>query len=292
MRWRCERMNVFGTMPFCAGLTFLFCAQPLATHAELEIISNAEQQCVFAGETKKIPLIFLNSGDQIFNGEVRTRILQASSATVIRLGEASWKRLQVLPQQKVIESASLNFPAVKAETRFLVQWLEGTNKVVGTTEVFVYPTNLLEQLRSLAGESEAGLGVLDPSDQLKPLLKKLAIKFVDLEESELDDFSGKLAVVGPGRAGDSKGAGFGERIGTLAKKGVAVVWIQSAPKKRSKLWPSFYSVPEYRASVVVVQPALIADLSGNPQSQLNLIYFCQLALNPQPPGLPDLSPNP
>jgi hypothetical protein len=279
-------------MPICAALNLFSCALPLDTHAELEIVSDVEPQSVFAGQTNKIPVVFHNSGDQIFNDEVRTRILQASSATAIRLGEASWKKLEVLAGQTVIESASLNFPAVKSETRFLVQWLEGTNKVVGITEVFVYPTNLLEQLKPLAGESETGLGVLDPSKQLKPLLKKLAVKFVDFEETDLDLFSGKLAIVGPCDPGDSEGTGLGGRIGRLAKKGVAVVWIQSPPRKRARVWPSFYSAQENQAAVIVVQPALIADLSGNPQSQLNLIYFCQLALHPQPPALPDLAPQP
>jgi hypothetical protein len=260
--------------------------------AQLQLITDTAAQCVFAGDARKITVVWHNVGDKAVDAEMRTRLYQTSSATSVLLNEWRWKQLQVLAGQTVIESASLNFPTIKAETRFLIQWLEGTNKVAGTTEVFVYPTNLLEQLKPLAGENETGLGVLDPSNQLKLLLKKLAVKFVDLEEAELDDFSGKLAIVGPGSPGDSEGTGLGGPIGRLAKKGMAVVWIQSPSKKRDKLWPSYYSVPESRASVIVVEPALIADLSGNPQSQLNLIYFCQLALHPQPPALPDLSPQP
>ena len=37
---------------------------------------------------------------------------------------------------------------------------------------------------------------------------------------------------------------------------------------------------------------LVANFPENPRSQLNLIYFCNLALNPQPPVLPVLSPQP
>jgi hypothetical protein len=51
-------------------------------------------------------------------------------------------------------------------------------------------------------------------------------------------------------------------------------------------------VPEKQIAIVVVQPELVADLANNPQSQLNLIYFCKLALHPQPPALPDFSPQP
>jgi hypothetical protein len=72
----------------------------------------------------------------------------------------------------------------------------------------------------------------------------------------------------------------------LAKKGAAVVWIQPPPEKRDKLTPSFYSVPESTNAVVVVQPELVANLPDNPQAQLNLIYFCKLALQPEPFRLP------
>jgi hypothetical protein len=274
------------TLPLTLG-----CCLSVA-RAQLQLLPDTASQCVFAGDARKIAVVGRNLGDQAVAVELRARLYQTSSATTVLVNELPWKSLQMLPGQTVVESAFLDFPIVKAETRFLVQWLDGTNKVAGITEVFVYPTNLLEQLKPLAGESETGLGVLDPSKQLKPLLKKLAIKFVDFEETDLDLFSGKLAIVGPCDPGDSEGTGLGGRIGRLAKKGVAVVWIQSPPRKRARVWPSFYSVPENRASVIVVQPALIADLSGNPQSQLNLIYFCQLALHPQPPALPDLAPQP
>jgi hypothetical protein len=272
-------------------LMAIWCCSNVAP-AQLQLVPDTASQCVFAGEARKINLVWRNVGDKAMDAEMRTRLYQTSSATTVLLNELPWKRLQVLAGQTVVESAVLNFPVVKAETRFLVQWLEGTNKVAGTTEVFVYPTNLLEQLKPLAGESETGLGVLDPTNQLKPLLNALAVKFVNLEETELDGFSGKLAIAGPCNPDDSEWTGLSARIGRLAKKGVAVVWIQSQPKKRDKLWPSFYSVPESRASIVVVQPALVANLSVNPLSQLNLIYFCQLALHPQPPALPDLSPQP
>jgi hypothetical protein len=51
-------------------------------------------------------------------------------------------------------------------------------------------------------------------------------------------------------------------------------------------------VPEAKGVVVVVQPDLVADFSENPKSQLNLIYFCKLALHPAPWALPNLSPQP
>jgi len=56
--------------------------------------------------------------------------------------------------------------------------------------------------------------------------------------------------------------------------------------------PSFYLVLQSTNAVVIVQPELVADLPNNPQSQLNLIYFCKLALQPQPVALPNVSPQP
>jgi hypothetical protein len=51
-------------------------------------------------------------------------------------------------------------------------------------------------------------------------------------------------------------------------------------------------VPEGKAAVLVVHPELVANFADNPESQLNLIRCCKLALNPAPPLLPHLSPQP
>jgi hypothetical protein len=265
------------------------CGWPAAVLAQLQLLPDQQPQRVFAGDGRKVAVTWRNTGDNTAEAEIRARISQTSSATTVRLGEAPWKKLQVLPRQTVLESARLDFPPVKAETKFLVQWLENSNSVIGRTEVWVYPTNLLDELKLLVVEGEKNLGVLDPKNQLKPALKSSAVKFVDLAETRLDDFSGKLAMVGPCGPDDPEWNGLASRISKLAQKGTPVVWVQSPPKKRDKLQPSFYTVPQTRAVVVVVQPELVADLPDNPQSQLNLIYFCKLALNPPPPALPDLS---
>ena len=258
-----------------------------AAKAQLQIAPDKDLQSVFVGDARKITVVWHNAGDKIAEAEIRSRIIQTSSATAVQLGETPWKKLQILPQQTVIESVLLNFPAVKAETKFLVQWLADTNQIIGVTEVLVYPTNLLSELQSLAGDK--AIGIFDPQNQLKPLLKNLQVDFVDFENSELTNFSGGLAVVGPFRSKSQMPDDMREQIEALAKKNVAIVWIQP-PEKRGKLKPSFYFVPEKQGSVVIVQSDLVSDLVENPQSQSNLIYFCKLALNPQPPVLPDLSP--
>jgi hypothetical protein len=265
---------------------------PLAALAQLELLPDVQSQQVFGGAAQNISVVWRNTGDKTAEADIRARIIQTSSATVIPLVEVSWKKLDLLPQQTVIESAQLDFPAVRAETKFLVQWLDATNHVFGNTEVLVYPTNLLDELELLVDKSAHNLGVLDPQSQIKPTLKRSAVRFVDLAETELNTFTGKMAVIGPCRPDDPEWNGLADRISKLAKKGTPVVWIQSSPKQQGKILPSFYIVPQNRAVVIVVQPGLVSDLSERPQSQLNLRYFCKLALNPLPPALPDLSPQP
>jgi hypothetical protein len=275
-----------------AMMFVIACCWPGAALAQLQLLPDKEPQRVFAGDERKITVVWHNAGDKTVDAEIRARIFQTSSATMVQLGETPWKKLRVLPQQTVLESAQLDFPVVKAETKFLVQWLENSNNVIGKTEVLVYPTNLLDELKLLVEEGEKYLGVLDPQRKLKPVLTSSAVKFVDLEETALDDFPGKLAVVGPCSSDDPEWNGLANRISKLARNGTPVVWIQPPPKKRDKIQPSFYIVPQGRAVVVVVKPELVVNLQTNPQSQLNLIQFCKLALNPQPPTLPDLSPQP
>jgi hypothetical protein len=184
----------------------------------------------------------------------------------------------------------VDFPDVRVQTQFLIQWLEGANCVIGKTEVLVYPTNLLSELKLLLGEEN--LGVLDPNDELKPLLKQNGVKFLDLGEAVLEDFRGKLAIIGPFSTKAQMRSGLAQTIQKIARNGVAVVWIQPPPRPKDQIKPSFYIVPEGKGLVVVIQADLVASLAGSPQSQLNLIYFYKFALNPQSLALPDLTTQP
>jgi hypothetical protein len=221
---------------------------------------------------------------------MRTRLYQTSSATAAPLSEEAWKKIEILPGQTVLESASMDFPAVNTETHFLIQWLEGTNHVIGKTEVLVYPTNLLAELKTLVGEEN--LGVLDPNDELKPLLKQNRVEFSDLGETALEGFQGNLAIIGPFSTKAQMREGLAQTIQKVARKGAAVVWIQPPPGPKDPIKPSFYIVPEGKGSIVVVQADLVARLPENPKSQFNLVYFCKLALNPAPFFLPDLKTQP
>ncbi len=258
--------------------------------AQLRLLPDPEPQRVLAGETRKISVTMHNTGDKVVDAEVRARLSETSSATAAPLAETLWKRIEVLPGQTILESAQLNFPAVKAETRFLVQWLMGTNLVIGKTEVLVYPTNLLGELKTLMAENV--LGVLDPNNELKPLLKQNRVDFVDLAEAPLEDFRGKLAIIGPFQSKMQIREDLAQNIQRIAGKGAAAVWIQPPPAPKDQIKPSFYIVPEGKGAIVVVQSELVAHFSENPSSQLNLIRFCKLALNPEPFPLPDLKTQP
>ena len=263
----------------------LACFGPVAATAQLQLVPDREPQRVFAGGTRPIDLVWHNGGNQSFTGEIRARILQTTSATAVLLGDKSWKKLQVLPGQTILESAPLDFPMVKTETKFQIQWLDDTNHVLGKTEVLAYPTNLLAELKPLAGEEP--VGVFDPQNQLKPLLKGLKLRFTDLENLGLKNFSGRLAVIGPFQSRAQMRDGLARQIQALAKKGTAIVWLQPPPEKREKLLPSFYTVLEHTNAVVVVPTGLVSNLAGNPQAQWNLLQLCKLALNPKPNSLTD-----
>jgi hypothetical protein len=263
---------------------------PSVSRAQLQTLPDQEPQRVFTGDARKITVLLRNVGASPVDSDLRTRLYQASSATAAPLGEVPWKKLTVLPGQTVLESAILSFPPAKAETRFLVQWVEGPNKLIGTTEVLAYPPDLLKDLQPLAGEKP--LGALDPQNQLKLLLKAAAVECQDLEDIGLENYHSKLAIIGPFQTTSQMRESLASRsVEALAQKGVAVVWIQPPPEKRQQLKPSFYTVREGKGAVVVVQADLVANLAESPQAQLNLIRFARLALHPEPPRLPDLTPS-
>jgi hypothetical protein len=217
-------------------------------------------------------------------------VFQASSATAVPLGDWPWKRLEVLPRQTIVESAQLEFPSVNAETKFLVQWMAGTNHIIGNTEVLAYPSNLLHELKLMFHGDE--LGLLDPNNLLKPSFVQNHVGFLDLEGKVLEDFSGRLAIIGPFECTGQLRDGLPKAVQRIAMKGVAVVWIQPPPSRGDDITPSFYLVPEAKAAVVIVQPEILADFSQNPAAQLNLIRFCKLAARPVPFALPNFVSQP
>ena len=286
-QWR-SQVPQFCSLKAALLALLLTALHPSGAHAQLQALPDKKPQRIFAGDGRRIAVLFHNPGGSQITADLRTRLYQTTSGTAVLLSEAAWKKLEVLPGQTVLETATLTFPAIKAETRFAIQWVEGTNKLAGTTEVLVYPPDLLKDLKPLAGEEP--LGVFDPQNQLKPLLKAATVEHQDLEDTGLEDYHGKLAIVGPFQSKSQFPEELGNKIKKMAAKGVAVVWMQPPPEKRQELKPSFYTVPEGKGSVVVVQADLLANLPENPQAQLSLVHFARLALHREPLHLPYLSP--
>lgn len=253
--------------------------------AQLELVAEGRPLYFFGGQAAQITLHWRNPENTLHEADIRMRVMQLTSATAVSISESFWKRLQVLPGQTITEIAALEFPAVKADTHFLVQWIESGNQVIGSTEVLVYPTNLLAELQPLVGHEDGALGIFDPENRLKPLLQSVKVSFVDLGNIELNKYRGKLAVIGPFESKFQADSALATKAKTIAEKGVAVVWIQppvaesSVPPEQPA--PSFYSVRECQTAAVIAQADTIANLAANPRSQLNLIYFCKIALHPR-----------
>jgi len=263
-------------------LTFAALGSAAMDAAQLQLVTNAEPQTVFAGSNRVVTLCWHNTGDRANETQIQSRMMQLTSATAVCVGEATWKTLQVLPGQTVLETAALDFPPVRAKTRFSIEWLDESSNVLGSTEVLVYATNLLTELGVLVNHDENALGVYDPENELKPLLRNLKIGFVDLENMVAENFRGKMAIVGGfGSKSGAKSLATGQ-IKTLAANGVAVVWVapvkNDAQSDAEKIKPSYYLVPQGQTTTVVAQSTMLANVDTNPRAQQNLIHFCKLAL--------------
>jgi len=196
-------------------------------------------------------------------------------------------RLRVPPGQTVIESITQIFPDVRAPTRFLVQWMDQDNVVLAKTEILVYPPDLLNELKSVAGTNLIGL--FDPDQTIKTSLTASKIDCVDLERHSWEQFTGKLIIIGAFAQNKAVPEEFAGTIERQAKKGLSIVWIQP-PRRLPKLEPSTYALRVGRGVVVVVENKAVADLGNNPVSQLNLIQLARLALAPDNLHLPDRKP--
>jgi hypothetical protein len=267
------------------GLMLILAGTELFAGGQIEVLPEAQPQCVFGDKAQSIAVRFYGRGEEIVTVDLLPRLLQASASTVAHVRELPGKRLTLLPGQTVLKVETLDLPAVRAESRFLIQWRNGGSNVIGQTEVLVYPTNLLTQLKSLAGDEP--LGVFDPADALKPLLRTQAVEFVDLVETGTDKFRGRLAVFGPFETKTQMRASLRDDIRALAKRGVAVLWLLPPPENARRLNHRSTVVREGGGVVVVPRPVLVAQLAERPEAQLNLLRLAEEALQPTPLALPE-----
>ena len=238
---------------------------PLTATAGIELVPDATPPAVFAARPQTISVTLRNPAGTTAEADVHTRLFQLTSGSVVPIGEAQpWKKIQVLPQQTVLETLPLTFPEVRTTTRFRLE-LSG----IGRTEIMVYPNDLLKQLKTLAGEPP--LGVFDPEGRLKPLLKAAGVKIADFETEPTDS---KLAIVW------SEATALPDSVTARVKTGMAALWIRPSPV------PTTYTVRLGGGLVVVAPASSLQGLADSPLPQLNLIRDAELALEPDALRLP------
>jgi len=259
-----------------AWLPILLAAQPWLGAAPLVLVPGESRQVVFADEAQSIEVRFRNSTATNVEVPLRFRVFQASSATVLPIGEPhSWKTLPVLAGQTVVESFAVRFPAVRVDTRFLVQWLDEHEQALGTTEVVAVPPNLLCELKSLAGETP--LGVFDPQDQLRPLLRRVGVEFEDLDPDDIERFRGRLAVVCATDAKEEEPPALSRGLKKCREAGVNILWFRrTVPGMTSPA--TVCLVRPGAGTLVVADSQALSGLADSPARQRTLISLARLTV--------------
>jgi hypothetical protein len=275
-------MNRASRISLFIGLAGLLIARGAAAEEDTSLTVGCDPELprLFGGARGQIEVRLSNHGSQPTEIEARYRLLQLSSATAVPWSEAPWKRIPILAGQTLIESFALDLPSVRVETRFLVQWFDGTRRF-GSTPILVYPTNLLSELGSISGPN-VDLGLWDPGDELKPLLLTLGVEFVDLEQDGLEGFRGRLAIIrssGPDPDGARPSA---REIRSLIDKGVNLVWIRPITKRGLASSPGLHTFRHGIGTLMLLHPDLVGGLTARPESQLTLLDACRLAVGTGP----------
>jgi hypothetical protein len=252
----------------------------------LEIVASGNSiQCVFGGARCAVSVLVYNRRQAEIVAQLHLRLYQASSATVAPFTEITWKELHVLRGQTLLEEFSIDLPAVRGETSFIVQCLDEGNRIIGTVPLLVYPAGLLENLKTM-GDNKA-VGVFDPQSALRPSLQAASVDIVDFEPNVMRAFTGRLAILAPRDVRSQNSALMFDDAMALAKRGVGVVLLWPAPQVTGAIRPSFRILPRLPGCVVVAQAELVRDLATRPQAQLNLLQLCRAALNPALFDLPE-----
>jgi hypothetical protein len=254
-------------------------AAPSSHATPLQVVTRDNNQCVFEGAARPIEVAFHNSDDKMATVEIRTQIYQTATAIAMPLAEPhTWKILEILPGQTILETNLLTFPSVSQGTGFLVQWLDDTNGVLGRKDVMVYPRRLFDALGPLCRNKPPG--IFDPQNRIKPLLNEAGLVFEDLEIAGMNNFSGRLAIIDEISLMDGQLARLEPEIRGLASNGAAVVWIKPSVASGPMLEPAVYTVAVGRGTVTVVRPCAISNLAESPLAQLNLVRAVELAMKP------------
>ena len=271
-RWRTPRLGLVSS-----SIAFVLL---VVSARALEVVRLPEPQQVFADGLRAVEVRFRNSAPEAARIEVRIQLLQLSSATVAPVGgPRAWKRLTVLPGQTILETAEIEFPKLRTPARFAARWLDADGKLLGVTEVWAHPENLLAAFKLLAGGQAVGLS--GETGALRPVLTAHGIVVSELSGAKSwDDFRGRLAlfVSKPGSSQDE----FRTDAAVLsrAKEGLAVVWLQTPRAIPPSVPPLVERMQVGRGGVVLAPESLLAGLDRSPAAQLALMRLAELALSP------------
>jgi hypothetical protein len=238
---------------------------PVLASAQIEIVPDEQMPAVFAGRPQTIRMLFRNSSNETVETKVETRLRQLSAGTAMTVSNTqSWKRIRLLPQQTVVETYITTFSPVRAATKFEIEWIG-----IDRTPIMVYPPDLLKKLSYLAGEKP--LAIFDPDNRLRSLTKQAGIEFTDYEMESAD---ARLAIAW------SNAKELPEFITKRVKNGMAAVWIRSSASAAA------YAVRLDTGIVVMASASSVSPLADSPRAQLDLIKFCEFALEPESMRLP------
>jgi len=246
----------------------------------VEVVPPAAPQQVFAGGVRAVEVRLRNDAAEPVRLEVRVHLFQLTSATAVPVGGVrAWKMLTVQPGQTVVESASIEVPSVRVPTRFAARWLDAGGRLLGVTELWAHPENLLDALKLLAGGRP--IGVSDDKPGLQLVLAARGIPVAELKHAEdWSQFRGRLAFVANQPEPTQGELRLEPALLARAKEGLAVVWFQTPPAI-SPPTPQWIERLRVGRGTVLLAPASMLDgLAHSPAVQLALVRVAELALSP------------
>ena len=202
------------------------CARPAV--AQLSVSAEAPVQTVFSGEPVAVTVFVENPDLKSHQAAVSKRIFQLASATKMPFGEDQpWKEIAVLAGQTVREKIVLTFPALAEPALYRVEFAETDGRRLGGVTVRACPRTLLQTLARLSGGQPVGVG--DAGGQLAAVLKKSDVPVAEIAGEAAADFHGSLALLRSADSTPAESTRLRALAAVLAKRGVAVLWLQPAP---------------------------------------------------------------
>jgi hypothetical protein len=238
---------------------------------------------VFGGGAREIVVRVQSSTNTPVSSELGARLFQLTSATAAPVGTVPSRRVALDAGQGVLERFRVEFPAVRVETRFRLQWsADGTP--AGGTEVWVYPAQILAGIGTLT--QGKAMGLHDPEGRIRPALTEAGISTTDLTAMDPADFEGAVVIYAPPMTTGKVPPGRKAEVRALAERGVAVVWFQPPGEPRDEPSPRYRTVPIGPSAVVVADGEPVTRLSEAPDAQRLLLHLVREALKPAPNELP------